>query len=98
MQGNGVSWNLHVPVQLRKLQRWRRGIRMTEPNKRTIQQIKYFCEVMVNESQEDFTELTETERSWQLGYTQAMKHVLLWIETSNVIMVPKSAYEKVSEE
>jgi hypothetical protein len=71
---------------------------MTETNERTIQQIKYFCEVMVNENQEDFTELTETEQSWQLGYTQAMKHVLLWIETPNIVMVPKSAYEKVSEE
>ena len=98
MQGNGVSWNLHVPVQLRKLQRWRRGIRMTEPNERTIKQIQYFCEVMGSDTNDEIAELTETEQAWHQGYTQAMKHVLLLIDNPNVIMVPKSEYKKVSEE
>jgi len=66
---------------------------MTE---RTLQQIQYFCEVMSNES--DIDQLTETELAWYKGYTQAMKHVLLWINNPDVVMVPKSAYEKVSEQ
>lgn len=70
---------------------------MTEPQERTIQQIQYFCEVMGNDIESDFDQLTETEQAWQRGYTQAMKHVMLWIENPKIVMVPKSAYEKVSE-
>ena len=97
VQGNGASWHVHVPVQLRKLQCWRRSIRMIKLNERTIQQIQYFCKVMGNDIESDFDQLTETEQAWQRGYTQAMKHVMLWIENPNIFMVPKSAYEKVSE-
>ena len=52
---------------------------------------------MGNDIESDFDQLTETEQAWQRGYTQAMKHVMLWIENPNIFMVPKSAYEKVSE-
>ena len=70
---------------------------MIKLNERTIQQIQYFCEVMGNDTNDEIAELTEIEQAWHQGYTQAMKHVLLLIDNPNVIMVPKSAYEKVSE-
>ena len=52
---------------------------------------------MGNDTNDEIAELTEIEQAWHQGYTQAMKHVLLLIDNPNVIMVPKSAYEKVSE-
>lgn len=70
---------------------------MNENHVRTIEQVQYFCEVMGNEKEEDFSRLSETERAWQNGYTQAMKHILLWIKNSDVVMVPMSQYKKVSE-
>ena len=58
-------------------------------NERTVQQIRYFCQVML---EQEFLEepLSETQVAWELGYSQAMKNVLLWIDTPGISMMPKS--------
>jgi hypothetical protein len=49
-------------------------------SKRTVEQIKTFCEVMSMEDGESTSE-------WQRGYMQAMEDVLLYIEKDGVVMV-----------
>ena len=61
---------------------------------RSIKEVRYFCEVMLSHEDIDET-LTETQRAWERGYSQAMKNVIFWIDNPGIAMVPKT--ERASE-